>query len=200
MKRSNVNKASDVLVPAAPEPEADFSDDEEEFEELDQSPVPEADDDDGDFEPGPAPPEPVQPDENAPSASFTVSNPLQGVPPATLLGVATVALSALLLRWLRKRKGRKKSSVDSSWAWHEPAPTGSGGGSSSGQSVDLSRPLQGSTLAIAEKCALPDALHCNLLRFCGTAAGAQFLQQRASSHCFSYPLNAACIFLVEWAL
>jgi hypothetical protein len=86
--------------------------------------------------------------DDAPSASFSVSNPLQGVPPATVIAVAVVAFGVAILRWVRKRRRKSKSKTSLAWAWRtkDEVP--------SGRAADLSRPLLGCSLAVAEKCVL----------------------------------------------
>lgn len=162
-----------TLAPAPAEPyaaEVEYDEDDTAGDEhADDVP----DDDEGDFEAeaDQSWPDPVQPDDSAPSASFTVSNPLQGVPPATLIGLAVVAVGALVFRWLKKRKASKRESGDCAWVWREPAQPDSGSASTSKQPGDPSRPLLGSSLAITETCASAHAI-AHTIMLCAPACGA----------------------------
>ena len=85
---------------------------------------------------------------DAPSASFSVSNPLRGLDGKALVPVIVLGLLAAFVRWRRRRKRAKQGAKErNTWAWK------TGYEIPSGTPVDLSRPLLGSSLAIGEKCA-----------------------------------------------
>ena len=99
-----------------------------------------------------------------PTASFSVANPLQGVPPATAISVSVLAVGALLVRWLakvHKRKAGKRARRASAWAWQsEELPQ------ERDAKADLSTPLLGTSLAVAQKYALRSAFACSTPSCC----------------------------------
>lgn len=116
-----------------------------ELDEQEQSDWQESDDiDDNDLPPEPEfVRDPPELDKGAPSASFSVSNPLHGMDATPLLAMAALAVIGIVARWLRRR-GRSSTADATVWAWQsgEVAPS----------AAPLSRPLLGATLAISEKC------------------------------------------------
>lgn len=138
------------VVRSVPEGDADHSGEQQPSSEAVHDEDAEAEDDAGLEDAAPQ-----EQQQGAPAASFTVNNPLSNVPPATFVSVLAVALGALVVRVVRgrgrgrggRRKRARGDKLSAAWAWQSsdappqaPAP-------------ELSRPLLGSTLVVAEKCA-----------------------------------------------
>jgi hypothetical protein len=98
------------------------------------------------FEAGIASPPEAFEQDAAPSATFSVSNPLRGLSATAIVEIAASVFVALILGWARKRlrKGARKDD-NKAWAWRTDNTVPAVG------MPDLSRPMLGASLVISEK-------------------------------------------------